>query len=92
MNYERNNSHFYINIAYKGIMEIVAKDDLRNRIPPRLQNFHAWHGKDYPHKNYNKGLVSWYKMTYQKDYCQEQLGYTCQRPATSSYGSDASGN
>ena len=73
-------------------MEIVAKDDLRNRIPPRLQNFHAWHGKDHPHKGYNKGLVSWYKMTNQKDYCQEQLGYTCQRPATSSYGSDASGN
>lgn len=79
-----------VTTAYKGLMEIVAKDDLRNRIPPRLHDFHTQYRKEENVAN-SEGLVSWYKLNYQKDYCQSQLGYTCQRPATSIYGSDGTG-
>ena len=79
-------------------MEIVARDDLRKRVPPRLHDFHAWYRKsDRPGQtdemvtNRDEGVVSWHKFNYQKDYCQSQFGYTCQRPATSVYGSDGTG-
>ena len=79
-------------------MEIVAKDDLRKRVPPRLYDFHAWYRiEDRGHVNadnplHNKqGVVSWHRFNYQKDYCQSQFGYTCQRPATSSNGADGTG-
>ena len=68
-------------------MEIIAKDDLRNRIPPRLHDFHS----QYDDGKTGEGVVSWFKLNYQKDYCQSQFGYTCQRPATGTYGSDGTG-
>ena len=80
------------------MMEIVAKDDLRKRVPPRLYDFHVWHriedrgvvDANEPTKN-KQGVVSWHRFNYQKDYCQSQFGYTCQRPATSSNGADGTG-
>lgn len=74
-------------------MEIVAKDDLRNRISPRLHDFHSqWVPKEIQSKCCNgEGVVAWYTLNYQKDYCQSQFGYTCQRPAASVYGSDGTG-
>ena len=72
-------------------MEITAKDDLRNRIPPRLHDFHSQYVNDQS-VGYGEGVVSWYTSNYQKDYCQSQFGYTCQRPAASIYGSDGTGN
>lgn len=70
-------------------MEIAAKDDLRNRISPRLYDFYK--RNTLPDDQTVEGVVSWYKYHYQKDYCQSQLGYTCQRPAASMYGSDGTG-
>ena len=79
-------------------MEIVAKDDLRKRVPPRLYDFHAWYrvedrGNVDPNNplHNRQGVVSWHRFNYQKDYCQSQFGYTCQRPATSSNGADGTG-
>ena len=72
-------------------MEIVAKDDLRKRVPPRLYDFHAWYRKQDQSMHKREGVVSWHKFNYQKDYCQSQFGYTCQRPAASVYGSDGTG-
>ena len=81
-------------------MEIVAKDDLRKRVPPRLYDFHAWYieadrgpgDHNHPNKVHNRqGVISWHKFNYQKDYCQSQFGYTCQRPAASVYGADGTG-
>ena len=73
-------------------MVAVGRDDLRNRIPPRLYNFHTrYRPEDDPDRRRISGVVSWYKNHYKKDYCQSQHGYTCQRPATSMYGSDGTG-
>ena len=72
-------------------MEIVAKDDLRNRIPPRVYDFHARFRKSDDEEQTKDGVVSWYKFHYKKDYCQSQIGYTCQRPAASVSGSDGTG-
>ena len=91
-------NNLLISIAYKKMMEIVAKDDLRKRAPPRLYDFHVWHriedrgnvDANEPTKN-KQGVVSWHRFNYQKDYCQSQFGYTCQRPATSSNGADGTG-
>ena len=76
-------------------MEIVARDDLRKRVPPRLYDFHAWYRRSDRQvdefRNGDEGVVSWHKFNYQKDYCQSLFGYTCQRPATSVYGFDGTG-
>ena len=71
-------------------MEITAKDDLRNRISPRLYDFYYCDQCDNCGQAV-EGVVSWYKYHYQKDYCQSQIGYTCQRPAARMYGSDGTG-
>ena len=60
-------------------MLLTGKDDLRNRIAPRLRDFFVSKkddGWDPTH-----GVVSWYKAYNEKTYCQETVGYTCQRPA-----------
>ena len=72
-------------------MEIAGRDDLRNRISPRLYDFYTRKEKPDYWKQKKPGVVSWYKFNYQKDYCQSQVGYTCQRPAASMYGSDGTG-
>ena len=72
-------------------MEIVAKDDLLKRVPPRVYDFHAWYRKQDQSAHKREGVVSWHKLNYQKDYCQSQFGYTCQRPAASVYGADGTG-
>ena len=60
-------------------MLLTGKDDLRNRISPRLRDFYVNQkdGGDDP----TRGVVSWYKAYMEKTYCQETNGYTCQRPA-----------
>ena len=81
----------YILLAYHALMLAVGRDDLRNRIPPRLYNFYTRYitdNKDPP----TEGVVSWYKSNYAKEACQSQLGYVCQRPAASMSGSDGTGN
>ena len=69
-------------------MVAVGRDDLRNRIPPRLYNFYTRYITDL---QATEGVVSWYKSNYAKESCQSQLGYTCQRPAASMSGSDGTG-
>ena len=71
-------------------MLATGKDDIRNRISPRLRDFHTneKNGGAFP----NQGVVSWYKSHMIKTYCQETNGYVCQRPATSSYDADATGD
>ena len=60
------------------MMFLTGRDDLRNRISPRLRDF--WTG---PTDDYTQGIVNWYKAHMIKTYCQETNGYTCQRPAAS---------
>ena len=48
-------------------MEIVAKDDLRNRISPRVYDFYKRNTKPDKGKQKVEGVVSWYKFHYQKD-------------------------
>ena len=71
-------------------MLATGKDDIRNRISPRLRDFHTneKNGGDFP----NQGVVSWYRAHMIKTYCQETNGYVCQRPATSSYDADTTGD
>ena len=79
-------------VAYQALMAAAGRDDLRNRIPPRLYNFHTqYREKDDRQDKETQGVVSWYKNHYKKDYCQSNHGYTCQRPATSMYGWDGTG-
>ena len=79
-------------IAYQALMVAVGKDDLRNRISPRLHNFHTqYREQDKWHGDGTGGVVSWYKNHYKKDYCQSEHGYTCQRPAASVYGWEGTG-
>ena len=58
-------------------MLLTGKDDLRNRISPRVREF--WSGPT----NYTWGIVNWYKAHMVKTYCQETNVYACQRPAAS---------
>ena len=71
-------------------MLATGKDDISNRISPRLRDFHTYekNGGIDP----DPGVVSWYKAHMIKTYCQETNGYVCQRPATSSYDADATGD
>ena len=83
-------------------MLIMGRNDLANRISPRLYDFHTQLRKEDEAAAYTpgsgmygqhtQGIVSWRKNHYTKDYCQSQKGYTCQRPAASMYGADGSGN
>ena len=63
-------------------MLFIGKDDLRNRIAPRLRTFHTTRESD----NKKKGTVAWRKAYLQKDYCQSTLGYTCERLAAGGSG------
>ena len=60
-------------------MLLTGKDDLRNRIPPRLRDFAVNKKDDTDPKM--RGVVNWYKAYMEKTYCQETNGYTCQRQA-----------
>ena len=63
-------------------MLLIAKDDLRNRIAPRLRTFHTNREND----DKTKGTVAWKKAYIQKDYCQSTLGYTCERSSAGGSG------
>ena len=63
-------------------MRLIAKDDLRNRIAPRLRTFHT----NQENSDTIKGAVAWRKAYIKKDYCQSTLGYTCERSSAGGSG------
>ena len=65
-------------------MLFTGRDDIRNRIAPRLRDFYTniANGGENP----TQGVVNWFKAYMLKAYCQETNGYACQRPAASNYG------
>ena len=67
----------FCRIDFWTMMALTGRDDLRNRIPPRLREF--WTGPE----NYTEGIINWHKAHMVKTYCQETNGYACQRPAAS---------
>ena len=74
-------------------MLTVGKDDLRNRISPRLWDFYTESAKIYSDPaDKPEGIVAWRKNYLTKDYCQSTNAYTCQRPAASISGSEGTGD
>ena len=65
-------------------MLLTGRDDIRNRIPPRLRDFYT--NEENVWENPTQGDVNWYKAHMLKTYCQETNGYVCQRPVASNYG------
>ena len=83
---------YYISILdYHSLMLSVGRDDLRNRISPRLRDFYTNQpGTDEP----EEGVVNWYKAYMSKAHCEETNGYVCQRPAVSNrdFADERTGN
>ena len=70
-------------------MSLVGKNQLLERIPPRLRTFHtgqesSWNSVS---KTYiTKGTVAWKKAYMKKDYCQATTGYACERSSAGGSG------
>ena len=64
-------------------MTVVGKNQVLERVPPRLRTFHTFEvGTNYG----TTGTVAWKKAYMQKDYCESSLGYACERPAAGGSG------
>ena len=63
-------------------MSLVGKNQLLERVSPRLRTFHT----DEEGNNNRKGTVAWYKAYLKKDYCQSTIGYACQRSSAGGSG------
>ena len=86
-------THIFFNTDYHNLMLTVGRDDLRNRIPPRLRDFYTNDLTIQYDNEWKPGVVNWHKAHMLKSYCQERNGYTCQRPSVSmeTFGKDHTG-
>ena len=77
---------FNFSLAGWKLMRLVGIDDLRKRLPPRLDKFHT----NDTTTGYT-GVTYWKKTYLYQDYCEARNGYVCQRPAAAGAASDANG-
>ena len=76
-------------LAYRGLMSIVGKNQIFERIPPRLRAMNTFKLWSSDPKEY--GTVAWKKAYLQKNYCEASQGYACERPATGGSGVQGQG-
>ena len=71
-------------IAYRDLMSIVGKNQIRERVAPRLRTIHTAKGLEL-------GTVAWQKAYMRKDYCSSSIGYACERPSAGGSGVEGRG-
>ena len=71
-------------IAYRDLMSIVGKNQIRERVAPRLRTIHTAKGLEL-------GTVAWQKAYMRKDYCSSSIGYACERPSAGGSGVEGQG-
>ena len=70
-------------------MSIVGKNQVLERVTPRLRTMHTFLKLSDPAQ---RGTVAWKKAYLQKDYCESSKGYACERPATGGSAVQGQGN
>ena len=70
--------------AYRDLMSIVGKNQIRERVAPRLRTIHTSKGLEL-------GTVAWQKAYMRKDYCSSSIGYACERPSAGGSGVEGRG-
>ena len=75
-------------LAYRGLMSIVGKNQVMERVTPRLRTINTCQKGSCATV---KGTVAWKKAYLQKDYCESSNAYACERPATGGSGVQGQG-
>ena len=72
-------------------MRLAALDDLRQRLAPRLTNFHSIEQNPVTANYPRDGVSYWRKANFTQSYCEARNGFVCQRSAVAGGASDANG-